>query len=133
MLSSLPHTTTTWLIMAMKYKRPANEATKVNHLICWRPSPLERRKRNTMLTAEARMQIGSSGRTIFATSSSHGSASSPNGLLRQCLSHADSTNRSDHLDPVGWSSLAGARLPGDLRLRRAPAHRRGHSRRTYCP
>lgn len=53
--------------------------------------------------------------------------------LRRSLSHEDCGNRSDHLDPFGRPSIAGTRLPGDLRLRRAPAHRCGHSRRAYCP
>ena len=66
--------------MAIRYNTPANEATKATHLICWRTSPLERRKRNTMLTAEANIHRGSSGRMMYDAYTSQGSASSPNGL-----------------------------------------------------
>src|SRR5829696_5667319 len=48
--------------MAIRYNRPTTEAAKAIHLICWRCSPLERRKRNTRLTAERTMQTGTSRR-----------------------------------------------------------------------
>src|SRR5918911_4330742 len=59
---------------------PKIEAAKASHLICSRSSPPERRKRNTKLTAEARMHMGSSRVTPCVRSAIQGYSSRPNGL-----------------------------------------------------
>src|SRR5215216_4163561 len=66
--------------MAIRYTMTTTEAAKAIHLICWRSSPLERRKRNTKLRAETSMQSGNSGRTAYPALGSHCCPSSPKGL-----------------------------------------------------
>src|SRR5918995_3606149 len=66
--------------MAIRYNEPTTEAAKAIHLICWRSSPLERRKRNTRLAAERTMHTGSSRRNTSIPLNSQGCPSSPNGL-----------------------------------------------------
>src|SRR5215212_9542566 len=66
--------------MAIRYTMTTTEAAKAIHLICWRSSPLERRKRNTKLRAEASMQSGNSGRTTYPALVNQCCPSSPKGL-----------------------------------------------------
>jgi hypothetical protein len=67
--------------MAIRYTITTIEAEKAIHLICWRYSPPERRKRNTRLRADASMQSGKSGRTTYPALLNHCCPSSPKGLL----------------------------------------------------
>ena len=66
--------------MIVRYTRPMNEAAKAIHLICWRTSPLECRKRTTRLAAEASMHRGNKGSTIQPAATTQGCPSNPNGL-----------------------------------------------------
>src|SRR5829696_537322 len=66
--------------MAIRYNKPTTEAAKAIHLICCRSSPLERRKRNTRLTAERIMHRGNSKRKTSIPLNSQGCPSSSNGL-----------------------------------------------------
>ncbi len=48
--------------------------------------------------------------------------------LRRGLPRVGGGGRTDRLAQARWSALAGARSPGDLRIRRAASHGRGHTR-----
>src|ERR687890_21236 len=63
------------VVMAPRYSSPTTEPAKAIHLICWRSSPLDRRKRKTKLSAERTMHRGNSRRKASIPVKSQGCTS----------------------------------------------------------